>query len=325
MTGICATTPHDAEISGGPSLLRRPVKDLMVALEKIGAYCTSNQGYPPVHVRGPIKGGSVEISGNATSQYLSSILLAAPLACTPVEVYMVGRLESKPYVQMTLDMQSRFGVNVEASEDLTEFHVRGQTYRPSEVEIEGDWSSAAFLLAGAAIAGDRVRIQRLEKKSLQADRYLLDILKHVKARVSQDSSSVTVEESQIGTAEIDVSDCPDLFPVTCALCASAEGTSTITGIRRLRIKESNRVQAMSDGLKQMGIKTEESENSFVINGGKPRKAIINPYQDHRIAMAFGVLGLCSEEVTILDAECVEKSYPSFWSDLQSLAAMVTTA
>jgi len=325
MTGICATTPHDAEISGEPSLLRRPVKDLVVALEKIGTYCTSNQGYPPVHVRGPIKGGSVEISGNATSQYLSSILLAAPLACTPVEVYMVGRLESKPYVQMTLDMQSRFGVNVEASEDLTEFHVRGQTYRPSEVEIEGDWSSAAFLLAGAAIAGDRVRIQRLEKKSLQADRYLLDILKHVKATVSQDSSSVTVEESQIGTAEIDVSDCPDLFPVTCALCASAEGTSTITGIRRLRIKESNRVQAMSDGLKQMGIKTEESENSFVINGGKPRKAIINPYQDHRIAMAFGVLGLCCEEVTILDAECVEKSYPSFWSDLQSLGARVTTA
>jgi 3-phosphoshikimate 1-carboxyvinyltransferase len=276
-------------------------------------------------VRGPIKGGSVEISGNATSQYLSSILLAAPLACAPVDVHMVGRMESKPYVQMTLDMQSRFGVNVEASEDLTEFHVRGQTYRPSEVEIEGDWSSAAFLLAGAAIAGDRVRIQRLEKKSLQADRYLLDILKHVKARVSQDSSSVTVEESQIGTTEVDVSDCPDLFPVTCALCASAEGTSTITGIRRLRIKESNRVQAMSDGMKQMGIKTEESENSFVINGGKPRKAIINPYQDHRIAMAFGVLGLCSEEVMILDAECVEKSYPSFWSDIQSLGAMVTTA
>jgi 3-phosphoshikimate 1-carboxyvinyltransferase len=252
-------------------------------------------------------------------------LLAAPLANEPVEVHTVGRLESKPYVQMTLDMQSRFGVNVEASEDLTEFHVRGQAYRPSEVEIEGDWSSAAFLLAGAAIAGDRVRIQRLDKESLQADRYLLDILKHVKARVSQDSSSVTVEESQIGTAEVDVSDCPDLFPVTCALCASTDGTSTITGIRRLRIKESNRVQAMSDGLKQMNIRTEESENSFVIDGGKPRKAIINPYEDHRIAMAFGVLGLSSEEVTILDAECVEKSYPSFWSDLQSLGARVTMA
>jgi len=325
MTGICATAPHDAEISGGPSLLRRPVRDLAVALERMGAYCASKQGYPPVHVRGPIKGGSVEISGNATSQYLSSILLAAPLACAPVEVHIVGRLESKPYVQMTLDMQERFGVHVEVSEDLTEFHVHGQTYRPSEVEIEGDWSSAASLLAGAAIAGDRVRIQGLEKKSLQADRYLLDILKQMKARVTQDSSSVAVEESQIGTTEVDVSDCPDLFPVTCVLCASAEGTSIITGIRRLRIKESNRVQAMSDGLKEMGIRTEESEDSFTINGAKPRKAVINPYGDHRIAMAFAVLGLCSEEVTILDAECVGKSYPSFWSDLQSLGARVTIA
>ena len=247
------------------------------------------------------------------------------MARAPVELNIVGRLESKSYVQMTLHMQDRFDIHVETSKDLTEFHVRSQTYHPSEVEVEGDWSSAAPLLAGAAIAGDRVRIQRLEEKSLQADRYLLDILEHVKARTSQDSSSVTVEESQIKTTEIDVSDCPDLFPVTCVLCANAEGISTIRGIRRLRIKESNRVQAMSDGLKQMGIETKESEDSFIIHGGKPRKAVINPHRDHRIAMAFGVLGLCCEKVTILDAECVEKSYPSFWSDLQSLGARVTTA
>jgi 3-phosphoshikimate 1-carboxyvinyltransferase len=325
MMGICAASPHDAEISGGPSLLRRPVGDLTIALERMGAHCVSKQGYPPVHVRGPIKGGSVEISGNATSQYLSSILLAAPLAHAPVQVHVIGRLESKPYVQMTLDMQKRFGVHVEASKDLTEFHVHGQTYCPSKVQIEGDWSSAAPLLAGAVISGEKVRIVGLDDKSLQADRYLLDVLKQMRARVSQDSGSVTAEESQVAATDIDVSDCPDLFPVMCVLCASAEGTSTITGIRRLRIKESNRVQAMSDGLNEMGITTEESEDSFTINGGKPRKAVINPHRDHRIAMALAVLGLRSEETTILDAECVEKSYPSFWSDLQSLRAGVTMA
>jgi 3-phosphoshikimate 1-carboxyvinyltransferase len=325
MTGICATAPHDAEISGEPSLLRRPVGDLAVALETIGAYCTSNQGYPPVRVRGPIKGGAVKISGSATSQYLSSILLAAPSARAPVDVRMAGRLESKPYVQMTLDMQEEFGVHIEASEDLREFHVHSQAYRPSDVEIEGDWSSAAPLLAGAAIVGDTVRVLGLEGNSLQADRYLLDILKQMRAKVTQDSSSVTAKESQIATTQVDVSDCPDLFPVICVLCASAEGTSTITGIHRLRIKESNRVRAMSDGLKAMGIRTEESEDSFTINGGKPRNVVINPHRDHRIAMAFAVLGLCSEGVTILDAECVGKSYPSFWSDLQSLGAGVTMA
>jgi 3-phosphoshikimate 1-carboxyvinyltransferase len=325
MAGICATTPHDTEISGGPSLLKRPVKELTVALEKLGAYCRSEQGYPPVHVRGPIKGGSVKIPGNVSSQYISALLLAAPLASEPVEVSVAGRLESKSYVQMTLDMQNRFGVHVDASEDLTDFQVSDQTYRASEVEIEGDWSSAASMLAGAAIAGNRVNVQRLEKRSLQADRYLLDIFRHVNARVSQDSHSVTAEKSQIEAAELDMSDCPDLFPITCILCASAHGVSTIKGIHRLRIKESNRVQAMSEGLKQVGIRTEESEDSFAVHGGRPHKAIINPHRDHRIAMAFAILGLRTEEVTILDAECVGKSYPSFWSDLRSLGAKVTVA
>ena len=325
MTGICATTHHDAEISGGPSLLKRPVNDLAIALGKLGAHCTSEQGYPPVRVRGPIKGGSAKIPGNVSSQYVSALLLAAPLAGAPVDISIVGRLESKSYVEMTLDMQSKFGVRVDASDDLTEFHVRGQEYRPSEVKIEGDWSSAASLLVGAAIAGDKVNVQHLEKGSLQADRRLLDIFEYVKARVSQDSHSVTVEKSQIGAAEVDVSDCPDLFPVTCVLCATAHGVSKIRGIRRLRMKESNRVQAMSEGLRQMGIKTEESEDSFTIHGGKPSKTVINPYQDHRIAMAFAVLGLCTEEVTILDAECVGKSYPLFWFDVQSLGARVTAA
>jgi len=325
MTGICATTPHDTEISGGPSLLKRPVMDLTVALEELGACCKSQQGYPPVQVRGPIKGGSVKVPGNVSSQYISALLLAVPLASEPVEVGVVGRLESKSYVQMTLDMQNRFGVRVDACEDLTDFKVSEQTYRASEVEIEGDWSSAASMLVGAAIAGNEVNIQSLQKRSLQADRYVLDIFKRANARVSQDSNSVSAEKSEIEAAELDVSDCPDLFPIACVLCASARGVSTIRGIHRLRIKESNRVRAMSEGLKQVGIRTEESEDSFAVHGGMAHKAIINPQRDHRIAMAFAILGLCTEEVTILDAECVGKSYPSFWSDLRLLGAKVTAA
>jgi 3-phosphoshikimate 1-carboxyvinyltransferase len=145
----------------------------------------------------------------------------------------------------------------------------------------------------------------------------------MKGRISQDSDSVTVEGSQLQPVELDVSDCPDLFPIICALCARAHGISTIKGIRRLRIKESNRVQAMSEGLNQMDIKTRELEGSFTIFGGKPHNAIINPYRDHRIAMAFGILGLCTEETSIVDSECVGKSYPLFWSDLQSLGARVS--
>jgi 3-phosphoshikimate 1-carboxyvinyltransferase len=322
MTAICATTPYEMKISGGPSLLKRPVKDLAIALGELGAHCTSDLGHPPVQVKGPLKGGSVRIPGNVSSQYVSALLLAAPMAEKIVEINVEGRLEAKSYVQMTLDMQRNFGVLVSANDDLTSFRVHNQAYRPAELEVEGDWSSSAFLLAGGTIAGGELSILGLNGKSRQPDRYIVDILERMKARVKGDADSVIAERSRLEPVEVDVSDCPDLFPVMCALCATARGTSTITGIRRLRIKESNRIEAMTEGLKEMNIQTMESEDTFTIHGGKTGKAVINPHNDHRIAMAFGVLGLLTEEVTIVDAECVGKSYPSFWSDLQSLGARV---
>ena len=323
MTAICAAMSHEVNITGGPSLLRRPVNDLALALQEIGASCVSEQGYPPVRVKGPIKGGSVNIPGNVSSQYISALLLAAPLAEMPVEIHVRGRVESKSYVRMTLDMQARFGVHVEASDDFTDFRIRGQAYSPSSVTIERDWSSAAFLLAGGIIVGKKVGIRGLVQETLQADRCVLKIIEQMKGQVSLESDSVTVEGSRLEALEVDVSDCPDLFPAICALCAAADGVSTIRGIRRLRIKESDRVLAMSSGLREMGIRTVESGDLLTIRGGSPHKAVINPHRDHRIAMAFATLGLCASEVTILDAECVGKSYPSFWSDLESLGAKVT--
>jgi len=323
MTAICATIPQLAHISGGPSLLRRPVKDLALALQKLGADCSSNQGYPPVHVRGPVQGGSVEIPGDVSSQYVSALLLAAPLAKMRVEVTVGGHLESKSYVKMTLDMQRKFGIRLDATEDLTRFRSEPQRYAPSDVEMEGDWSSAAFLLVATTIAGEKVTVDGLVQETHQADRYLLRTIENMNGRVDTKSSSVTVEKSQLKPVEVDVADCPDLFPAICVLCAVTHGVSMITGIRRLRIKESDRVLAMSSGLNQMGIETRESMNSLTISGGKPCSATIDPRRDHRIAMAFAALGLCTDEVTIVDAECVGKSYPSFWQDLQSLGADVT--
>jgi 3-phosphoshikimate 1-carboxyvinyltransferase len=322
MTAICATTAHEIEISGRPSLLRRPVASLAMALAQLGAECKTNQGYPPVHVKGPIRGGSVEVRGNISSQYVSALLLAAPLTKRPMQIVVNGRLESRSYVKMTVKMQGKFGIQIDAAEDMTRFRSEKQAYRASDVEVEGDWSSAAFLLAASAIAGEKVRVQSLNQDTIQADQSLLSILKRMNAQVNSDPSSVTVAKSQLRPIEVDLSDCPDLFPVVCALCAVADGVSTITGIRRLRFKESDRVFAMSSGLKEMGVRTHESDDSLTISGGKLRTATIDPHHDHRIAMAFATLGLCTDEVTILDAECVGKSYPSFWKDLRTLGADV---
>jgi len=323
MTAVCATMPHDVEISGAPSLLRRPIRDLVVALEKLGVSSTCQDECPPVRVRGPIKGGPTEIRGDVSSQYVSALLIAAPLAKAPVEIRIVGPVESEAYVRMTLEMQRKFGIQVDSKDDLTRFGIEPQAYHPSEVQIEGDWSSAAFLLVAAALAGERIEVEGLDQVSLQADRQLLNILEMMEARMRTDLSSVTMERSQLRHVEVDVSDCPDLFPAVCALCTVADGVSTITGTRRLRLKESNRVLAMKDGLKQMEIETRETENSFTIHGGKPRGATVDPHHDHRIAMAFATLGLCTDGVTIRNAECVSKSYPSFWDDLRSLGAEAT--
>jgi 3-phosphoshikimate 1-carboxyvinyltransferase len=258
-----------------------------------------------------------------SSQYISALLLAAPLAEQPVDVTITERLESKSYVKMTLEMQHKFGVHVETTADLSKFHCTGQVYQTSDIEIEGDWSSAASLLVGATIAGEKVKINGLTQESLQADRYLISILEKMHGQLGIDPRSVAAEKSILTPIEVDVSDSPDLFPAICALCAVADGVSEITGIRRLRIKESNRVSAMSAGLKEMGIETRELENSLTIRGGQPHSATIDPSRDHRIAMAFATLGLSTDETTIINAECVGKSYPSFWQDMQNLGADVT--
>ena len=324
ISAISATMPYEAKISGGPSLSKRPVKELVLALRSLGADCESDQGYPPVQVRGPLIGGSVKVPGNVSSQYISALLLAAPLAREPVEVIIGERLESKPYVNMTLCMQRKFGVHVEAAADLSKFHCAGQVYQASDIAIDGDWSSAAFLLVAAAIAGERVRIDGLTQDNLQADQDVLSILEKMNAELSIDSDAVTSEKSSLVPIEVDVSNIPDLFPAICALCAVADGVSEITGIRRLRIKESDRVSAMSEGLKRMGIETRELENSLTIRGGQPRVATIDPRNDHRIAMAFATLALSTDETTIVNARCVGKSYPLFWQDIENLGADVRT-
>jgi 3-phosphoshikimate 1-carboxyvinyltransferase len=322
MTAVCATMPHETQLTAGTSLLRRPVEDLTSALKTLGAACESDHGYPPVRVRGPLKGGTTEIPGNISSQYVSALLLAAPLARGPLKIRIRGTLESKPYVEVTLDMQRRFGIAVDVADSPTSFGITPQEYESSSVQIEGDWSSAAILLVGAALSGEKVTLRRLSGNSLQADKRVTSILEKMNADVRLESDSVTVSRSDLMPADTDVADCPDLFPAVCGLCATAHGTSSITGIRRLRLKESNRVEAMRAGLGQMGVRTREAENWLAVYGGKVHAATIDPQRDHRVAMAFAMLGMVTEGVKILDADCVTKSYPSFWQDIEGLGAQV---
>ena len=320
MATVCALVDGTSRLTCGPALSRRPVGPLLDGLRQLEVDCRSNGGFPPAVIKGigRIRGGSAAIRGDISSQFVSAILLVSPLADRPVSLKLTTPLESRPYVSMTMDTQRRFGVEVQASGNMREFQVQRQIYNPTEFAVEGDWSSAAYLLAAGGLAG-KVTVLGLKPKSLQADSAIIDILKKMGAQVDLKGTAVSVKSSSLKGLEFDVSDCPDLFPVVSALCAVADGTSVLRGIRRLRYKESDRVMAMVEGLRNMGVKATRRGDGVTIVGTTPRGGLIDPKNDHRIAMAFSVVGLVAEgETVILDADCVSKSYPGFWDAMGKL-------
>ncbi len=325
-SAVCSLADGESRLTGSPSLLRRPVGPLVEGLRQMGVECSDTWGFPPVVIKGGRpRGGMVRMRGDISSQYISALLLIAPLTQRTTRLILTTPLESKPYASMTMEAQRRFGVQVKASGDMRFFEVEGQDYRPADFTVEGDWSSAAYLLAAGAIAG-RVRVENLAPKSLQADTAIVGFLREMGASVRAHEGEAEAEASSLEGFEADVSDCPDLFPILVVLGAVARGRSLIRGVRRLEYKESNRVEAMLDGLKTMGIEAHRRGDEVLVVGGKPMGGVIDPKGDHRIAMAFSILGLVAEgETIILDAECVSKSYPLYWEEMESLGMPIRRA
>jgi len=322
LIGLCSLLDTCSTLSGAPSLLRRPNKPLLDALEQLGVQTQSNEGYPPITIIGGMKGGQADIPGDVSSQFISSILLAAPYAENPVDIKITTKLESKPYVKITLDAMKKAGIKSQYPETLDRFHIPKGHYIPQESKIEGDWSSAAYMLAAGTIAG-KVHVDNLDMGSSQADKKIICLLDEMGAYIEIKGKRVTTEKSRLSALEADLSDCPDLFPVVACLCSVADGTSKLTGLSRLRIKESDRLAAVMNGLKTMGIKITGDNDSVRITGGLPRGAIIDPRNDHRIAMSFAILSHVAQgETTVLNPECVSKSYPEFWDDLNKIGAKI---
>ncbi len=324
MTAVCALVEGPSVLKGGPSLSGRPVEPLLDALRQLGVDCESRGGNPPVkvHGKGGFEGGEVSIRGDISSQFVSALLLIAPFSREQLRVKATTRLESAPYVGMTLDAMRAFGIQAEASEGYREITVKRQAYTPTTFAVEGDWSSGAYMLAAGALAG-KVFVETLHPGSRQADAAIVEILGEMGAEAQFRGQVVSVECAELKGIDWDLTDSPDLFPVVAALCSAAKGESRLRGIKRLRLKESDRIASMVEGLSRMGVKTESSDETMIIHGGAPEGAVIDPHDDHRIAMAFGVLGLAARgETTIKDVECVSKSYPDFWEDLETLGAQI---
>lgn len=322
MTAVSTLVPGECRLTAGSSLAKRPVAPLVQALNGLGVNCTAQSGLPPVTVRSSqLKGGITSIPGDVSSQFVSALLLIAPLAERVVTVRLTTPLESKPYIMMTLDCLQEFGIRIEASADLVEFRAVPQVYRRASYSVEGDWSSASYLLALGALSGP-VTVESLNPDSRQGDRVLLDFLRRMGTKVTLDKNAVTVRKSELNAIAADLTDCIDLLPTVAVLAAAARGMSQLSGIERARLKESDRVAAVKEGLERMGIQVTEERNRLIITGGNPHGAEVSGWNDHRIAMAFGVLGTIAGDTIIDGADCVAKTFPDFWKVLGRLGVEV---
>jgi 3-phosphoshikimate 1-carboxyvinyltransferase len=322
MTAICSLVPGKCRLVPGLSLAKRPVRPLIQALQQLGVNCSCQGEVAPVVVDGGrLKGGVTELPGNISSQFVSALLFISPFADEGVKIRLTTPLESKPFVLMTIDCLEKFGVKVDYSKDLTEFEVSKQEYKPTKYKVEGDWSSASYFLALGALSGE-VEVENLNPESWQGDKIILNFLKDMGASVKTGKNSVAVSRSRLNAIRADLSDCIDLLPTAATLAASADGVSELVGIERGRIKESNRVSAVREGLQKMRIKVQEERNRLIIAGSTPKGSVIDSKGDHRVAMAFSILGSVAGETVINDAECVSKTFPQFWAVFKSIGGEV---
>ena len=308
-------------ITGEGSLTGRPVGMIGEALSQFGVTVTTNNGFLPMTISGKINGGIATIDGSTGSQLLTGLLMALPLLKSDSEL-TVHHLKSKPYISLTQQLLSDFGINVE-NHEFKRFNILGnQLYRAHEYTVEGDWSSAAFLLVAGAVAGE-VTVSNLKCDSAQADRMVLDALIKAGVKLTKQDNQVKTARSDLKAFTFDATDSPDLFPPLAALSSYCRGISRIKGVSRLAHKESDRSKAIIQVLNELHINAYVEGDSMFIEGGDVRGTGVSSHNDHRIVMMEAVMALgCRGEVGITGAEAVSKSYPEFFEALQGLGAVI---
>jgi 3-phosphoshikimate 1-carboxyvinyltransferase len=318
---IAALYPAEIKMVGANSLKKRPMFMIEEALNQLGVKCTSSGGFIPLTIEGPIVGGYCEIDGSVSSQLLTGLLMALPLAAGNSEI-RVNNLKSKPYIDMTIQILKSFGISVE-NRDYSLFRIQGnQKYIPQSYTVEGDWSGGAFLLVAGAING-QLCVRGLRSDSMQSDKLIVNALENAGAHIISGENQIEITRSELKAFEFDATESPDLFPPLVALASYCEGISTIKGVSRLIYKESDRAKALQEEFSKMGIKIEINDDLMFVIGGKPQGARVESHDDHRIAMAIAVASLgATAKVSIRDSQCVAKSYPGFFDDLRRVGAVV---
>lgn len=321
---VASLSEKKITIEGHGSLLSRRMDDFSTPLRSLGVEFLSASGFLPVTVQGPMKGGRTTVNGKMSSQFLSGLLIALPVTGAESLVEVTG-LESKPYVDITIDIMKMAGVNV-INNNYSEFIIKGrQEYHPFDYTVEGDWSGASVFLVMGAISGG-IHIKGLNAYSSQADRRILDVISECGADLKVGGDEITVHSAELRPFIFDASDAPDLVPALSVLALGCNGRSVINRIERLRVKESDRVMSISEMVKAIGGSITEVNDSLIIEGGRKLSGgVVDSFNDHRIVMAASAASLlCNNRILIKGTESVNKSYPEFTDHLVRVGASVIT-
>jgi 3-phosphoshikimate 1-carboxyvinyltransferase len=324
-TPITAVSNRKLTVTGTGSLTTRPMDFFDEIFPKLGIQIQSNNGKLPMVIQGPLTPANVEVDGSLSSQFLTGLLMAYAAVGAKDVTITVKDLKSKPYIDLTLAVLNDFGWEVEHQHHET-FYFPGRKQGLQgkiEYRVEGDWSGAAFLLVAGAIAGD-ITVSGLDPLSTQADKAVLQAMMAAGVGMSVMPGTIEIRKSKIKGYQFDATECPDLFPPLVALAAYAQGTTVISGAKRLTHKESNRALTLQEEFGKMGVRIELQDDLMVIHGGSGLKAAVtHSHHDHRIAMAIAVAALGAVgETEIHEAEAINKSYPDFYDDMRLLGAVI---
>ena len=306
MTAVSALSSQKIVITGSKRLRERPMDELTDALNTLIKH----------------RGGEITLWGTISSQFVSALLIISPYMMQPVTMVVTELARSKPYIDITIDMMEKFGVKV-IRNGYKKFTVYPSSYSATQLEIEGDYSNASYFFAATAITGGKVTVTGLNPQSKQGDRFFLEILKMMGGTVTIEDKGITVFGKATKPIDSDLNDYPDIVQTVSVVAASIAGKSVIRNIAHLKRKETDRIAHTAEDIQKFGIKTEIADSTLTIFGGNPKGSVIDPHNDHRMAMSMAILGLVAHgETTIQNVEVVTKSFPEFWNNFKMIGAKI---